>query len=661
MTPTAQLETAIAASPSTTSPAAKLASLRALLEQHGLDAYFVPSADEHLNEYLPAARQRRAWLTQFSGSAGDLLVGRQQCWLFVDSRYYEQADLEVDGTLFQVVKLGLDGHKTLTETLAALGDAAIAQQQTLRLGVDPFTITVSQWRKFHDELQLAGVELVPVAGNLVDQVRSQQPWVEVEPIPAIANSALISLPVAITGETVEQKLARVRENLRENRADLLPITKLDQIAWLFNLRGQDIPYNPVFLAYAIVTAEAAYLFTNLERVDATVRSALPATVTLCPYADYPTRLQALLHRQGEPAKPRVLLDVSRTTVGTYHLLTGAVGTLPSDAVRLVETDSPVEVLKAQKQTVELEQMRLANLKASRAKTLTLKWLEAAIAQQIPVTEADVAQTIERLYAEVDGFQGLSFNTIAGAGTNSSIVHYGTPDPNRVLQPGEFLLLDSGAQYWGGTTDDTRTVIIGDPTPEQRDRYTAVLKAHINCAMQQFPKGTTGHQMDGVTRWTLWQAGLDYGHGTGHGVGAFLNVHEGPNGISKRANAALEPGMITSIEPGYYQPGWGGIRIENLYEVVQRSPQPDSAESTPSESTPTTPDNGNPKQWYGFDSLTYIPFDNRLIDFSQLEARQLAWLQAYYAAIVERLTPWLTAEETAWLHTQCTIRLADSQA
>ena len=190
----------------------------------------------------------------------------------------------------------------------------------------------------------------------------------------------------------------------------------------------------------------------------------------------------------------------------------------------------------------------------------------------------------------------------------------------------------------------------DPTPEQRDRYTAVLKAHINCAMQQFPKGTTGHQMDGVTRWTLWQAGLDYGHGTGHGVGAFLNVHEGPNGISKRANAVLEPGMITSVEPGYYQPGWGGIRIENLYEVVPRSPQPSATTSA------TAANNGNPSQWYGFDSLTYIPFDNRLIDFSQLEPRQLAWLQAYYAAIVERLTPWLTDEQVQWLQTQCSVSL-----
>lgn len=292
-------------------------------------------------------------------------------------------------------------------------------------------------------------------------------------------------------------------------------------------------------------------------------------------------------------------------------------------------------------------MQAANLKASRAKTRTLKWIADQRATGHAITEADVAATVERFYAEEADFQGLSFNTIAGAGANSSIVHYGTPNPQRVLNPGEFLLLDSGAQYASGTTDDTRTLVIGDPTPEQVECYTEVLKAHINCAMQRFPKGTTGAQLDGITRSTLWFAGLDYGHGTGHGVGAFLNVHEGPNGISKRVSEPLEPGMVTSIEPGFYKSGWGGIRIENLYIVKSLTPKDDKPDAA------TKPD-PNKIEWYGFESLTYIPFDQRLIDRDRLDARQREWLQQYNAAIVEKLSPTLSPAEVEWLQAVCTL-------
>lgn len=609
----------------------KLKALRSLMAHHQLHSYLILSTDEHLNEYLPKAKQRRAWTSSFTGSVGDLLVGREQAWLFVDSRYHEQADLEVDLSLIQVSKLGLDEQKTLLETLESLGEAA-AQDNPYRLGFDPFTLAVEQFRTLEKQLEPAGIELVPVPENLVDQVRVQYPGVAT---PAIAESKLFCLPEELTGEAAAQKLMRVREAMQKAKTDLLPITKLDQIAWLFNLRGQDIPYNPVFIAYAVLTLKEAFLFTNLARIEPAVQQALQEQVTLLPYEQYSPTLRGLLQ-----SNLRVLVDAQQTTMGTYQLL--AEDRPDQDSrVKLVETANPIEGLKARKNSIEIEQMQAANLKASRAKTRTLKWLAAHL-DQGSLSELEVAKTIEQFYSEEADCQGLSFNTIAATGPNSSIVHYGTPSPEATLQPGEFLLLDSGAQYLGGTTDDTRTLVIGNPTPEQVERYTEVLKAHINCARQRFPKGTTGVQLDSITRSSLWLTGLEYGHGTGHGVGAFLNVHEGPNGISKRAQEPLEPGMITSIEPGFYQSGWGGIRIENLYVVKDLSAVHDS------------PPGAAVTAWYGFEPLTYIPFEPRLIDWNRLEPLQRQWLERYNAAVVEKLTPTLDASEAEWLKAACNL-------
>ncbi|QZZ19576.1 aminopeptidase P family protein [Leptothermofonsia sichuanensis E412] len=614
---------------------AKLEDLRSLLTAHQLDAYLIPSADEHLNEYLPEAKQHRIWATGFTGSRGDLLLGRDLAWLFVDSRYYEQAELEVDPTLIQIVKVGLEGQKTLEETLEDLGREANQHGKEFRLGFDPFTLAVSQYREFQKQIEPCGVVLVPLRENLVETVRSLPLWSETEPFPGFANSKLFYLPETLTGETPEQKLDRVREAMEKKNVQILPVTKLDQIAWLFNLRGWDVPYNPVFIAYAIITRQQAFLFTNPERIEPAIQQRLRSCVTLLPYEAYADHLRSLL---AQAVSCRVLLDPKRSTLGTYQILKDH----PSRP-KILEADSPIEGMKACKNAVELAQMQQANLKASRAKIRTLKWLSGQLAKGNSVTEADVAATVERFYAAEEGFQGLSFNTIAGAGANSSIVHYGTPNPQRYLSPGELLLLDSGAQYASGTTDDTRTVIIGEPTAEQIERYTEVLKAHINCAMQRFPKGTTGAQLDGITRATLWQAGLDYGHGTGHGVGAFLNVHEGPNGISKLVNKPLEPGMVTSIEPGFYEPGWGGIRVENLYVVK------DLTEFQPEGSAPSK------VIWYGFEPLTYIPFDQRLIDLNRLSDRQREWLQAYHQAVVEKLAPTLNETEAQWLQAACVLQ------
>ena len=606
-----------------TGVAQKFVALRSQLAKHQLDAYFVPSADEHLNEYLPEAKQRRQWISGFNGSAGDFLISTNQAWVFVDSRYYEQADMQVDANLQKVCKGGLEDHQTIEEVLEELGQKAVNRSQTFRLGIDPFTITVAQYRRFSSRLSLSGIEIIPIIDNLVDAVRSQSPFAESEPLLPFGDQPVIVLPESITGESLAKKLERVREAMGKKKATILPVTKLDQIAWLYNLRGRDVECNPVFISYAIITQNDAYLFTNTSRLDHAVRQSLADQVQILEYEQYIPTLRSLISDNS-----RVLLAIAQTTFGTYLQLKEV-------NAKIIDAEHPVEIFKAHKNSVEIAQMQEANLKASWAKTLTLKWIEEQTNAGNIISERDVASTIEGLYKQQEGFVELSFPTISGAGANGSIVHYSNPNPACKLLNGDLLLLDSGSQFYGGTTDDTRSVSIGKPTTEQRDRYTEVLKSHINCAMQKFPKGTTGSQIDGIARSSLWQSGLDYGHGTGHGVGVFLNVHEGPNGISKGVSQSLDLGTVNSIEPGYYQPKWGGIRLENLYFVKQ------VPEHIP-----------NPIPWYEFESLTYIPFDKKLIDRDKLNSQQIEWLENYYALVVDKLSPMLTEAEILWLKQAC---------
>lgn len=595
--------------------AARLQQLRQLLHEKGLDGFLVPSADEHLNEYLPENHKRRQWITGFTGSAGDALIARDKAWLLVDPRYHQQAEHEVDLSLFTLIKSGLPDQPSLMEIIEALGSG-------FRLGVDPFTVSVATYRQLTTHTQAGGVLLIPTSENLVDRAgQGSAPGSEgSEGVSKPFTQPIYAVPTRLSGVTIAEKLGQVRQQMQRKRVGLLPLTKLDQVAWLFNLRGSDIPYNPVFLAYGLISTEKAALFTDGERLSPEAWISLQeAGVEVLPYGSYAEYLP-LWARDHAP----VGLDAKHTTQGTQNLL---------QDVACRELEHSVEALKAIKNPVELEQMRRANRKASRAKIRTLAWIDRQIQQGIPISEADVAATMEQHYREEGDWRGLSFNTIAGAGPNSSIIHYGTPDAHKFLQVGELFLLDSGSQYEGGTTDDTRTVWIGQGAadPVHQHRYTEVLKAHIQCARQIFPPDTYGASLDGIARSTLWQAGLDYGHGTGHGVGAFLNVHEGPNGIHRRANTALKVGMINSIEPGYYLPGWGGIRLENLYEVVA-IPEPEG--------------------WMGFRSLTWIPFDRRLINRSLLDEAQRMWLEGYHRQVYEMHHATLDEEEAAWLQQAC---------
>ncbi len=582
----------------------RLAALRALMQARSLDAYYIATADEHLNEYPLPNRLRRQWIGGFTGSAGDVLVGLDRAWLFVDSRYYEQAEQQIDPQEITISKLGLAD--------APSPEQIVAQSQWRRLGLDPWTTPMEQACSWQEYCALYGTELVPVTPNLIDALR----------LPAECSppkAPLMVLPESLTGAAIADKVTAVRHRLAEQNATILPVTKLDQIAWLLNLRGQDVPHNPVFLAYAILTQDAVFLFR--DAVDGAIAAQLPG-VTVLPYDEYPKVLTSLATK-GD----RLLLAPKQTTWGTQLLLKDV-------GAHWQESEHPIELLKARKNAVELEAMRAANLKASCAKTLTLAWIETEMQEGKQLSEWDVANYIETLYAQSSGYIELSFPTIAGVGVHSSIVHYSNPSPTAILTPGSLLLLDSGCQFWGGTTDDTRTTVLGTATAEQKQRYTAVLQAHINCARQIFPRGATGSQLDGIARSSLWQSQQDFGHGTGHGVGVFLNVHEGPNGISRRVQTGFEAGMITSIEPGYYQPGWGGIRIENLYAVV---PHGDA-------------DSG----WLCFEPLTYIPFEPRLIAWELLEPAQIRWLEAYYAQVQQRLSPLLSPASQAWLAEVCAI-------
>lgn len=590
----------------------RLQALRTAMAAHQVDAYLIPAVDEHINEYLPENKQRRSWLSGFTGSAGDCLVGMHEAWVFVDSRYYEQADFEVAQEHIHISKIGLEGQPSLNEVIKNLAEAT----NGFKLGFDPFTLSIQQANLFQQQSDRGSMTLVPIAGNLVDPL-----WHDA---PSQPNAPVFSLPEYISGQSTADKLNVLRTRLNHLKIDVLPITKLDQIAWLFNLRGQDIPYNPVFIAYAIITAETTTLFTEASRINPEALQTLDGLVTIQPYASYEANLQQL------SSGKTVGIDPKHTTYGTRTCIEQGGGTVR-------EIEHPVELLKAIKNPIEIQGMQQANLKASRGKIRAWFWMEQQLAAQKTVTEASFRDAIEAFYAEESDFVGLSFNTISGAGSNSSIVHYGTPSTDKKLTVGELFLIDSGCQFNHGTTDDTRTLLIGETaTPVQKMRYTEVLKAHINCAMQKFPKGTEGARLDGITRATLWQNGLDYGHGTGHGVGAFLNVHEGPNGIHKLASKALEPGMVNSIEPGFYEPGWGGIRIENLVTVVHRETD------------------ATGRAWFAFESLTYIPFDKKLIDLTRLQPDQRHWLEQYHQQVIEKIAPTLSPAEAAWLRRICAL-------
>ena len=605
--------------PSTAMVEKRISQLLQKLEQHNLDVYLVPSMDEHLNEFVPEYKQRLKAITGFSGSAGMALFCLNGIHhLFVDSRYYLQAEQEISEVRFVVHKLGMEGVPTVEKWLAQ----EEKQQKSLRVGFDPFTMTPKTHRLYLKNLKSSDSRLIPILPNLIDQVWEDRPQAPCQPF--------YLLDPSWTGETTSTKLGRVREKMNECGVQALVLTKLDEIAWLTNLRGKDIDCNPVFEAYCVIDLDQAFCFT-LAEAPREVQQSMKNWFHFKPYAAYKDYLQSL-------SNVKIWLDPTSTTMGTYLALHKKGKTRQEAAQSQYERENPVVLMKALKNPTEIKQIRKAHHFAACGKIRSIVKLYDQLQQGVFVSERSYAESLYEEYCREEGFVDLSFPTIAGFAENGAIVHYSNPSAEKQLKGSHMLLVDSGIQIAGGTTDDTRTLAIGKPTVRQKSVYTKVLQSHIRLALQKFPTGTHGASLDAVVRSSLWNEGMDFGHGSGHGVGAFLNVHEGPQNISPLSHSMdLRAGMIVSNEPGYYETGWGGVRLENLYVVI-------TCEELP-------PHPGG-QSWLQFDPLTMIPFDRRLIDSQLLQPNELQWLQNYHRRVWEEISGYLQGRDLEWLKEAC---------
>src|SRR5215475_13888649 len=561
----------------------RLAALRTELARRGLTGFIIPRSDRHQNEYVPASEQRLAWLTGFTGSAGVAIVLMERALLFVDGRYTLQAREQVDTSLFAIEHLVDTPPDRWIEENLAIGD---------RLGYDPWLHTVEGAERLGKACAAAGATLVAVT---VHDVR-------------------------FAGEPAEDKLARIRAEVAKPRADALVVSDPHAVAWTFNIRGADVAHTPLPLAFAIVAqAGRPSLYVDGRKLSNDVRNRLEVLADVREPSDFVGALGAL-GRQ----KQTVRLDQATAADALARLITSHGG-------KVTRAPCSIALMKAVKNEIEIAGARAAHLRDGAAVTRFLAWFDRE-APRGKLTEIEAVAALESFRRDTGLLKDISFPTIAGAGPDGAIVHYRvTTQSNRVVAPGELFLIDSGGQYEDGTTDITRTIAVGEPTAEVRDRFTRVLKGHIAIARAIFPEGTTGAQLDSFARQFLWTEGLDFDHGTGHGVGSYLSVHEGPARISKLGTAALKPGMILSNEPGYYKAGAYGIRIENLVLVV-----------------PTIPVAGAEKPLNAFETLTLAPIDRRLIASEMLTPEEVTWLDGYHARVCDTLSPLLDDATRTWL-------------
>ncbi|PVA07027.1 aminopeptidase P family protein [Thalassorhabdomicrobium marinisediminis] len=587
---------------------ARLQALRAEIAQRGFDGYLVPHADRFQGEYTAPSDERLAWLTGFTGSAGFCAVLPDVAGVFVDGRYRVQVRSQVADVFTPVPWPEVQLADWLKEKMPDGG----------KLGFDPWLYTVAQLRDLRDGLEGPAITLVP-SDNLVDVVWTDRPAPPRNPVKV--------QPVTRTGEAFSDKCRWLAEALEQAGQRQAFIALPESICWLLNLRGSDIPRNPVFHAYAVLAWTGdVHLFTDAQ-IDAQVRAHLQSgaiEVTLHPLAEVVPYLAGLdgATVQIDPAStPQAILDV----------LDGR------DAAKVVEAQDPCILPKARKTEVEIEGSREAHLRDGAAMVRFLAWLDAK-APSGDLTEIDVVRKLEEFRRDTNALQDISFETIAGAGPNGAIVHYRVNElTNRVVHPGEVLLVDSGGQYLDGTTDITRTVAIGDVGEEERTSYTRVLQGMVAISRVRFPKGVRGSDLDALARYPLWLAGQDYDHGTGHGVGAYLSVHEGPQGLSRRSRTPLEAGMILSNEPGYYREGAFGIRIENL--IVVRP-------------APALPGGDAGREMLHFETLTHVPLDRRLIDVTLLSHDERAWIDRYHADTLALIGPRVEGSALEWLTAAC---------
>ena len=582
-----------------------LAALRAEFKRRGLDGFVVPRSDRQQNEYLPASEERLAWLTGFTGSAGAAIVLAERAALFVDGRYTLQATAQVDEKLFAIEHL-VDNppEQWLEQNLKSGG----------KLGYDPWLHTSESADRLRKACITAGAELVAVDDNPIDALWSDRP------APPVGSVSLRDIKLA--GESVADKLRRIQGELKKLRADASVVSDPQNVAWAFNIRGSDVAHTPLALAFSVIPREGKpALYVDPAKLDNMTRAALEETATVRAPDDLERDL-------GQLKGKTVRLDSASAADVLTRLVTENGG-------KPVRGADPIAVMKAVKNHAEIAGARAAHKRDGVAMARFLAWLEREAPSGI-VTEIDAVKALESFRRDSGLLKDISFPTIAGSGPNGAIVHYRvTRASNRTLGKNELFLIDSGAQYEDGTTDITRTVAIGAPNDEMRDRFTRVLKGHIAIATAVFPENTSGAQLDPLARTALWQAGLDFDHGTGHGVGSYLSVHEGPARISKLGTVALRRGMILSNEPGYYKTAAYGIRIENLLLVIA-APEPAGAE----------------KPVNTFETLTLAPIDRRLIDIRLLTAKERNWIDSYHARVQEVLGPLLDAATRKWLDAAC---------
>jgi Xaa-Pro aminopeptidase len=581
----------------------RVKTLRLLFRKQGLAGLIIPRQDEFQGEYVAAYAERLRWLTGFAGSWGMAILMVNKGAIFVDGRYTIQVRQQVDTKLFTPHHLVDEPPATWIAANLKKGDV---------LGYDPWLLTADQAERFAAACAKAGAKLQPLTSNPIDAIWEDQP--------KRPNASLSVQPLQFAGQSVAEKLAMISKLLAKAGADATVLTQPDSVAWVFNIRGHDVPYTPVVLAYAILKKKGkAELFIDKAKLPEDVAAHLKKSVIIKKPAELESALKALgksaiqIDKNWAPAKIKLALGKAK----------------------IINAIDLCILPKARKNKTEQEGARAAHRRDGVAMSRFLCWLEEA-APQGGLTEWSVAEKLEQFRRDTGMLLDLSFDSIAGAGPNAAIPHYHVDPKNCLaLNINEIFLIDSGGQYQDGTTDITRTVIVGEPTEEMRDRFTRVLKGMIDVSRIRFPKGTCGSQIDVLARQSLWAAGLDYDHGTGHGVGSYLSVHEGPARINKSDRIPLEPGMILSNEPGFYKQNEFGIRIENLLLIHEAKAI-----------------DGGERPMLGFETLTLCPIERRLIDTKLLTRDELHWLDTYHARVLKEVGDHLSGDELTWLRKAC---------
>lgn len=585
----------------------RLDSFRKKMVQQGLNGFILPRTDEYQGEFLAACAERVEWLTGFTGSAGTVVVLMDRAVILTDGRYTVQVQREVDETLFETQDSTRVSLAQWIVDNAGPGD---------KIGFDPWLHTPANIDAVYKKM--AGkMALRPVPVNPIDEIWSARPGKPMNPAEIF--------PHEVAGEDSFAKRTRIGEAIRENGAEVCILTACDSICWLLNVRGRDVMYTPLVQSHALLYADGTMdWFIDPRKVSPAILAHVGQGVRIVPPEQMHARLALMSGK-------KVMLDRERTPVWFEQTLAAA-------GAQMITQKDPVEWLKAIKNDTESAAIRDAHIRDAVAVIQLLHEIDRE-ALKGRLTEIDVDEKIQQYRMQQGGYQGPSFATIAGFGENGAVIHYrATPQTNAKIEPSGLLLIDSGGQYAWGTTDITRTVAIGDPTPEMKKHYTLVLKGHIALSKAKFPDGTTGVQLDTLARQYLWEAGLDFAHGTGHGVGCYLGVHEGPASISPRGREPLREGMLLTNEPGYYRPGEYGIRIENIMQVRLEKEESDG------------------RRLLGFRTLTLVPYDPRLIVKEEITDDERRWLRAYYMDIEDIIGPSLRPETRKWLRTQTAIFL-----